>query len=276
MASTIISMFNTVVVMGCFFLALWDLLERPADVSRLRRPAQRPIFFVAAFYLMCVVAALIVYPVRDGFWSLLSERVAPGLVYIAAAGFVLMAGSIWAWRSGIRGKGFGWMRPPRRWGEILPRLPLVASALAVNAVTIGVLYFLPQHVPVEVNPELKEEIDTAVESIGDAFIILLALQVLIAPIFEEILYRHYLQSRLVCLLKNRRGGAWLAIAVASFLWALAHQGMLLPEWVKFAQIFVIGLLFGALQRRWGVAISIAAHLALNVGVLVHAVVSAGN
>ncbi|MDJ0552995.1 MAG: CPBP family intramembrane metalloprotease [Microcoleaceae cyanobacterium MO_207.B10] len=81
---------------------------------------------------------------------------------------------------------------------------------------------------------------------------------------EEIMYRLGIQNYLAIHLNWRNSRYWLAILVTTVLWTIGHVGVLNPNWVKFAQIFPIGLLLGWLFRKYGIISCIVAHGLFNV------------
>jgi membrane protease YdiL (CAAX protease family) len=88
---------------------------------------------------------------------------------------------------------------------------------------------------------------------------LIAATVVLAPIFEELLYR----ERVLLALRPRIGAA-AALALSSVLFALPH----LELWPVFAT-FVVGLALGALMLAGGsVALCIGLHAGLNLAALV--------
>ncbi|MCX7014349.1 MAG: hypothetical protein NTW86_17660 [Candidatus Sumerlaeota bacterium] len=184
--ASLAQLFNTALVFGALALAFRDLARRPWVHFRLNRRAARAL--APAWCLLgaaSVLAALLFPAGQPGYWRLLYQwAVLPAGTLLMAMLF-LEAGSVWAWRAGLRGRGFGWLRP-FCWFEA-------------------------------------------------------------------------------------RGVSWRWAAVlASAAWALGHAGLLVPGWAKFLQIFAAGLLLGWVQRRWGVALAIAVHLSLNVGVFLYA------
>ena len=263
----LIQLSNNAVIIGAFALALADLARRPRDHFRLRRYAGRAMAPAWCALALGTVASVCLFPGGKGYWSLFFQFSVLPAAGLLMGHFFLEAGSIQVWRGGLRGRGFGWLRPPRRWREILPLRPLAAGIAAVNGLTVGLYFLAARAVSIQPAPEFQ----TFQESFGYARHALTALiltQLLIAPFFEETLYRHYLQSRLARWFE-RRGIHWgWAAALTSALWAMGHAGLLHPEWAKFAQIFSAGLVLGWLQRRWGVALAIAVHLSLNIGVIV--------
>ncbi|NES04029.1 MAG: CPBP family intramembrane metalloprotease [Okeania sp. SIO2F4] len=87
---------------------------------------------------------------------------------------------------------------------------------------------------------------------------------LVAAFSEEITYRLGIQNYLAIHLNWRHSRYWLAILVTSILWTIIHTDTLHPNWVKFAQIFPIGLLLGWLFRKYGIISCILAHGLFNV------------
>ena len=83
-------------------------------------------------------------------------------------------------------------------------------------------------------------------------------------VVEEITYRLAVQSFLARKLRLQGRRYVVAIVLASALWTLGHAGTLEPEWIKFAQIFPIGIALGFLFRKYGVESCIFAHAIFNV------------
>jgi len=81
---------------------------------------------------------------------------------------------------------------------------------------------------------------------------------------EEIFFRLGIQNFLAMYLKWQGNRYWAAIAATSLLWTIGHAGVLDPDWVKFAQIFPLGLMLGWLFRRHGVEACILAHGLFNI------------
>jgi membrane protease YdiL (CAAX protease family) len=55
-----------------------------------------------------------------------------------------------------------------------------------------------------------------------------------------------------------------AICVTSALWALQHEGMISPEWVKWVQIFGVGIVLGVARLRLGLEACMALHFLHNI------------
>lgn len=85
---------------------------------------------------------------------------------------------------------------------------------------------------------------------------------------EEILFRGLVQKWLERWLGATRVAALLAVGLASLLWGMAHFANTTSPWLKLAQTFPVGLAFGWFARRYCVEASIAAHVAMNVTLLV--------
>jgi membrane protease YdiL (CAAX protease family) len=86
---------------------------------------------------------------------------------------------------------------------------------------------------------------------------LVAVIVVAAPIFEELLFRGFLLRGLV----SSRLGEHGAVAFSALAWALVH---LQYDWYGIAYIFLIGLLFGYARLRTGsLAVPIMLHMLVN-------------
>jgi len=83
-------------------------------------------------------------------------------------------------------------------------------------------------------------------------------------IAEEITFRFVIQNYVAKIFKLEGKKYWIAIVFAAFIWALAHGNTLDPEWVKFAQIFPIGIALGGLYKKYGLESSMFAHAGFNV------------
>ena len=88
-------------------------------------------------------------------------------------------------------------------------------------------------------------------------VLLVAVIVVAAPVFEELLFRGFLMRGLV----DSRLGEHGAVAFTAMLWALVH---LQYDWYGVAYIFLIGLLFGYARLRTGsLAVPIMLHMLVN-------------
>lgn len=81
---------------------------------------------------------------------------------------------------------------------------------------------------------------------------------------EEIVFRLGIQNGLTYLWRSSRSGPHWAIIVSTSFWCLGHLGVMDPDWVKIAQIFVFGLILGYLNRRFGIIPCMITHSLFNV------------
>ncbi len=93
------------------------------------------------------------------------------------------------------------------------------------------------------------------------------LLLLVFAVGEEIIFRLGIQNFLAKHFNWQGQHYWLAIVVTTVIWTLGHTGSLNPDWVKFAQIFPIGLCLGWLFRKYGLESCILAHGIFNIGLL---------
>ena len=81
---------------------------------------------------------------------------------------------------------------------------------------------------------------------------------------EEIIFRLGIQNYLAKQFKLAGRKYWVAIALSSAFWSLAHANILDPEWVKIVQVFPLGIALGFLFRKFGIESCIFSHAAFNV------------
>lgn len=115
-------------------------------------------------------------------------------------------------------------------------------------------------------PVGSEEFRKLVRAIGEGEATNLPLLVkglVSAPLFEEIVFRHFLQRALGMHLGRDVQGRALAVFLSSLVWSLGHAGMVTPEWSKMAQTLGIGLALGWLYERRGLEASVLAHFLFN-------------
>lgn len=182
------------------------------------------------------------------------------LVVANAACFLVVLPSGFAWQ--LRA---GWPVAPlarRRWVAFQPygvTCATLAGMLALPiVVSIGLFSLVPWSV---VGPATIPESASWVT--GMLVFVHLAVT---SAIQEEVILRHYLMARLAVLFA-RAGvarGDQLAILVTAVLFAMLHAGLVEPEWLKFTQIFVLAVVLGLAQRRYGLGAAILLHLGFNV------------
>lgn len=97
-----------------------------------------------------------------------------------------------------------------------------------------------------------------IRSLGISMGIAACLDNVLGPIYEEILYRGFLQT----VFKKYMNGP-LAVVTMSALFALSHWPVFGMSWWEFTQQFLMGLLFGVLREKSGMGPPIIAHQAKN-------------
>lgn len=90
---------------------------------------------------------------------------------------------------------------------------------------------------------------------------------ILAPVKEEILYRHFAMGLLYKWFGRSKAAVALNIAITAMLFAIAHVGIVTEDWIKILQIFPAGLLFGWINHKQGLEHSILAHSAFNTLVI---------
>ncbi len=92
--------------------------------------------------------------------------------------------------------------------------------------------------------------------------------VFLAPLVEEVIFRGFTQGGVTVLWPERWGGRYWArgmgIVIPALLWALCHGGQIDPVWVKWVQIFGLGLALGVVRLRQGLEACVALHLVFNL------------
>ena len=83
-------------------------------------------------------------------------------------------------------------------------------------------------------------------------------------IVEELTFRLAIQNQLAHLFGWDDRKYWRTIVLTTLLWTLLHAGAVDPDWVKFLQVFPLGLALGWMFRRYGIESCMAAHVLLNV------------
>jgi membrane protease YdiL (CAAX protease family) len=95
------------------------------------------------------------------------------------------------------------------------------------------------------------------------FIYLLLSIVVLAPIQEEILYRHFAMGLFYRWFGRSTGAVLAAILVSTVIFSVAHVAILTDNWIKFVQILPAGLIFGFIYYKRGLEHSILAHALFN-------------
>lgn len=89
-----------------------------------------------------------------------------------------------------------------------------------------------------------------------------------AAIVEELIFRGGILGFFLRITKNRTGPAWVFIVATALLWALLHIPNTDHPFLKVMQIFTLGIALGWMMRQWGLASTMAAHIALNAGAVI--------
>jgi len=113
------------------------------------------------------------------------------------------------------------------------------------------------------NPAISEEYKDSIISQGAPTFRLLVYLFAVA-MAEEITFRLVMQNYVAKIFKLDGKKYWIAIVFSAFLWALAHGTPLNPGWLKFAQIFPIGIALGGLFRKYGLESCMLAHGGFNL------------
>ena len=83
-------------------------------------------------------------------------------------------------------------------------------------------------------------------------------------VVEELTFRLAIQNQLARLFAWTGHKYWLSILLTSLLWTFLHAGAIDPDWVKFVQVFPMGLVLGWMFRRFGIESCIAVHVLFNL------------
>jgi len=163
----------------------------------------------------------------------------------------------------------------RRKFSLTPRTIAGAiAALTMAPILFALLLFHFHHwtVAVPFGQSLAEEHHS---SFANGF--LLVYLIVSAAVSEEIIFRHYVLNRILAIVAGRRRSrshiflaTGLAITISSFVFMLGHASMVSPEWMKYAQTFVLGLCLGCVQLVAGTEACIFGHLLFNATMAVAA------
>jgi membrane protease YdiL (CAAX protease family) len=85
----------------------------------------------------------------------------------------------------------------------------------------------------------------------------------LAPVTEEILYRHFVMGLFAKWFGSSKLAIILNIWLSSLIFAIAHAGVVTADWVKIVQIIPIGMIFGWINLKRGLEHSIISHSLFN-------------
>lgn len=246
------------VLVHALALVEWNRIE-PGETAAMRRPSLTWTAAALLLVLMMLAIQVFAFGARTG---MASFNAAGGPLLLLQGALVLIlvqTGQYWAGRCGARPfRPFlrRWRRWPWRW--------LAAALAAMLAWTLLLARLVPHEAA---GGQLLQWMGLDAMPSWLAVATTIALLTL-APILEEVLYRHYLLYRLGAWFGRGPGrGAAPAILLTSTLFAVAHVGHLEPLWLKWAQIFVPGLLLGATAWLHGLEAAIALHWGFNLALL---------
>jgi len=179
------------------------------------------------------------------------ETVMLGIICGGVPLFFMLVGTLTRRRRGLETLGFSWRDLPRS----------VFAALAGTVFVIPVIgwvaFFadwLMRKYQVE-HPMKHDLLQIMDESPGAMQRALIAFSaVVVAPLFEEFLFRGHLQTALARATRRR----WLAVFITSIVFSLAHP------WFTWMPIFVLSLCLGYVYERTGnLWVSVLMHAAFN-------------
>ncbi len=121
---------------------------------------------------------------------------------------------------------------------------------------------------IEVSDRVRQMLDRPSPLSRNAIALTIWLQIVfLAPLFEEITYRGFILGQFIMAFppdkRDARPARFVAVIFSAALFALMHNGHLEPAWVKWVQIFGIGLILGAIRLRHGLIAAILTHLLFN-------------
>jgi membrane protease YdiL (CAAX protease family) len=165
-------------------------------------------------------------------------------------------------RLGLNKRGSKRARPAIHWAEAVPLL-LGMILLSAAWLKLAVHFF-----DARIHPQLGELIAQSKEWSEAVNLLRFLPPLLLAPLYEELIYRAYIQDRLLLFFRKKRlpragSQALLATAITAGVWALQHSGMIAPDWVKFIQIFIVGLFLGLARLRLGLEACVLIHALYN-------------
>jgi len=150
-----------------------------------------------------------------------------------------------------------------QWEKYIPLALVLAGA--------GVLYtfmlFWATEPQAALHLEKPIRPDVAAGSFPMTFAVLLGLT---CAVGEEVTFRLGIQNYLARRLKLVGSKYVWSIIITSALWTIAHTGSLDPDWVKYAQIFPLGIALGFFYRKYGTEWCIIVHGVFNtIVILLH-------
>lgn len=137
-----------------------------------------------------------------------------------------------------------------------------ASVIVASAIFSMILFRLTfPHATLELKPIAEIQLFWNFSIIQRINTIITILAIVIS---EELLFR-FVVPNLTAKLFNFQGKKyWIAIVISSIFWTIGYANSIYPTWVKFVQIFPIGIALGGIYKRFGLESCIIAHLIFNI------------
>ncbi len=268
-----------------YLAALFDFFAISRTNSGLNRgqPGVRMVTPLAAFWVSVYIVMLIIGLLLSdaSLKSFSMGQIVNGLFFIP----LVVAGMHWKNRLGVPSLPWLWALRKRPAGG---RIAGVARRTGVKKPIklLTILYLTPVIISLIlftlVPPAMSEQAAETLK-LGETpslATILLVLNLLVAaPLVEEIIFRHYIQTRLIALFRRLLPriqtnvpplAIALGITVATILFAFSHTNILTNDWLKYAQIMVLGASLGWCQWRLGTEASVFLHYAFNFTLLLAA------
>lgn len=226
------------------------------------KPFTRLAVYVAAAYVALGIGGMALEggpntPTLGGAWAFTLDFVRVMTFTAVGAHCCALAG----WRPFASPVGRALPQPEAQAGQLLLRLVLIGLFVAAWASYTQLLFwaFSPQPSEHVVRAWGLDGDDAAevLTPIGVALIGLVA-------VGEELVFRLGIQNLLATWCNWWGRKYWLAIVATSALWTVGHAGTLDPDWVKFLQIFPVGVALGWLFRKHGIESCIAVHVLFNI------------
>lgn len=146
---------------------------------------------------------------------------------------------------------------PRVWPALKAGLWIAGISLGYTALLFSITHPSPSLLVRNMTGDIN--LDSA--AYLNFYTILLAVA---AAFGEELVFRLGIQNMLAYFFRWTGKKYWIAIGLSALLWTLGHAGSLSPEWVKYVQIFPLGLAFGWAYRKYGLESSFLAHMVFNL------------
>lgn len=153
--------------------------------------------------------------------------------------------------------------PGSRWMDGMPLWRKIDWKMVLLPLPFLMIWTLAWFSVMEPEPtELALAMTPESEDLPTLIYLLLSIVVL-APIQEEILYRHFAMGLFYRWFGRSRGVVLTAILVSTVIFSVAHVAILTDNWIKFVQILPAGLSFGFIYYKRGLEHSILAHALFN-------------